>query len=532
MSSTSIRLLPPSGNPVIDLVTNGSHWILDGSRTVTWATSDFFVDGWTDPISGAVLIQKALSKFEEVANIRFRYVGHYNSPEFAPADIVFSGTSFPVVFGIGPQTLAWAYFPNEPLSDGLIARRFGNSNTYPNAAGDVWINMASEAIFYPSYPGSDGFFLLLHEIGHALGLKHPHDDGGTGRPTAAAFGVSEADIQLLTVMSYNEGSPIASWFAGNPGSMMPFDILALQWLYGANNSTRAGSDTYRVEDDGVLESLWDAGGVDLVTAAASRKAWTIDLGIVEDAGHIVGFAVPFNSGVTLKYLFDAESAIGSAFADVISGNALANALIGLAGDDSLDGDAGNDRLFGGPGSDLVLGGLGVDVAVYAGSRSNFSISKVAAGYAVSGVEGFDALSDVERLEFSDKKVAIDLAPSQAATNTVKIIGAAFGASAIAQHPEWVGAGLSLFDNESSTQSVCAMVASMMGLSNAAFVNTVFRTVVGRAPSTSEQALYVGLLQGPGASMSQAQLLELAAASDLNAQAINLVGLQQSGIEYL
>ena len=83
----------------------------------------------------------------------------------------------------------------------------------------------------------------------------------------------------------------------------------------------------------------------------------------------------------------------------------------------MDGDTGNDRLFGGPGSDFVRGGPGVDIAVYAGSRSNFSITKVAAGYAVSGPEGFDALSEVERLEFSDKKVAIDLGPSQAATNT-------------------------------------------------------------------------------------------------------------------
>jgi Ca2+-binding RTX toxin-like protein len=141
-------------------------------------------------------------------------------------------------------------------------------------------------------------------------------------------------------------------------------------------------------------------------------------------------------------------------------------LIGLGGDDRVDGRGGNDRLFGGPGNDIVVGGSDVDVAVYSAGGASFAISnRLPPAYLVSGPDGLDALFDVERLEFSDKKIALDLGPSQAAGNTVRIIGAAFGATAIQEHRDWVGAGLLLFDGGASMQSVCGRVVSMMSLSN-------------------------------------------------------------------
>jgi len=48
----------------------------------------------------------------------------------------------------------------------------------------------------------------------------------------------------------------------------------------------------------------------------------------------------------------------------------------------------------------------------------------------------------------------------------------------------------------------------------------------------ERDFYVGLLVGSGGTMTQAELLVLAANADVNAQNINLVGLQQTGVEFI
>ena len=66
-------------------------------------------------------------------------------------------------------------------------------------------------------PGGEGYQTLLHELGHALGLKHPFEDSIT-LPTSQ-------DNTANTLMSYTEvGGPYSSY--------RPDDIAALMWLYG------------------------------------------------------------------------------------------------------------------------------------------------------------------------------------------------------------------------------------------------------------------------------------------------------------
>lgn len=67
--------------------------------------------------------------------------------------------------------------------------------------------------------GSAGFETLLHEMGHALGLKHPFE--GTPQLSTAQNNTGN------TVMSYTDD--------GNPHSTFsPFDLAALAWLYGGD----------------------------------------------------------------------------------------------------------------------------------------------------------------------------------------------------------------------------------------------------------------------------------------------------------
>jgi hypothetical protein len=62
--------------------------------------------------------------------------------------------------------------------------------------------------------------------------------------------------------------------------------------------------------------------------------------------------------------------------------------------------------------------------------------------------------------------------------------------------------------------------------------TAYENVVGALPSDFERDFYVGLLQGSRGTMTQAELLMFAANSEANAINIDIVGLQQSGVEFV
>ena len=96
---------------------------------------------------------------------------------------------------------------------------------------------------------------------------------------------------------------------------------------------------------------------------------------------------------------------------VLVGTAVADTLIGGAGNDTLNGLGGNDILSGGGGDDILDGDTGVDTAFYSGAKANFTITRTAAGYTIKDNTvggGTDTLTNVERLQFSDKMVALDI----------------------------------------------------------------------------------------------------------------------------
>ncbi|SEQ37115.1 calcium-binding protein [Nitrosomonas ureae] len=213
-------------------------------------------------------------------------------------------------------------------------------------------------------------------------------------------------------------------------------------------------------------------------------------------------------------------------------------IIGTEGSDNLTGtDAdnifkaggGQDIINGDLGDDALDGGSGIDTAVFSAS---FNVYEIISKSTVSGYFGNDLLISIERLQFSDKNLAIDLDVGQSANNTVRIIGAAFGAFTIHEHPEYVTIGLDLFDSGKSVLQATQLAIDAMGnLSNDDFVDTVFFNVVGASASVTEHDFYVSLLEGSGGSFTQAQLLDMAAMTELNADSINLIGLQQTGVEF-
>ena len=386
----------PTGDGLIDATTNGYFWKVDESRTIDIALANGF-DGeyWHEPAQMALWLTTVSEEISYYTNIKFNFSGFYVNPIVAAssgAEITLSADARYLLFN-SSDSWALGFFPNSSV-DAL----------YPGAPGDIYINFKSEANYLPSYElGSQGWFLLLHEMGHALGLKHPHDDGGTGRPTFNSAGFGQMDTDIMTVMSYDDD---AKWnyFSWDPATPMILDVYALQYLYGKNTEVNSGNDTFTLTDDNLYLTIWDPSGADAVDASKSTVGWTIYLpeeSLSNLSDTRAGIAVPtrdWYSSVpqTLRWLAgDYENVIGSGYADTINGNLFANMLYG---------GQGNDTIFGAGGNDFIDGGFGIDTAKYKGTSSSYSITASPGGSGVevlSAAEGQDTLLNVEKIQFTD-----------------------------------------------------------------------------------------------------------------------------------
>jgi hypothetical protein len=83
-------------------------------------------------------------------------------------------------------------------------------------------------------------------------------------------------------------------------------------------------------------------------------------------------------------------------------------LIGSSSNDALNGGVGNDTFYGGTGSNTLNGSGGLNTALYIGSASSYSVTRDGAVTKVTGANINDSLTHIQRLQFADKTVQIEL----------------------------------------------------------------------------------------------------------------------------
>lgn len=358
-TSSELISLEPTGNILLDALTaGGERW---KSATISYSfpdidsfwstdlltgygpTSDHESEPWNSSFEPIFELDQtyfiaALQQWENIANIHFVFVQETSSNV---GDIRIAYTHADI------DAQAWTYLDPDPA--GRLAYN-----------GDIWVEITGTSAEEDWTPGSYSFITIMHEIGHTLGLEHPFEN--------SSFPVS-LDTMSQTIMSYSAiAGDQSSELTFYPTTPMPLDILAIQHLYGQNNSYHSGDDNYFFHDSQTYhETIWDSGGTNDWLGYSGNQDAMIDLR--EGMGSYIGnpvYAMNANAqnwipNIWIAYDTVIENALAGSGNDILMGNEHDNTLSGEAGNDDLDGQEGTDVLFGGMGNDILRAGYGNDV---------------------------------------------------------------------------------------------------------------------------------------------------------------------------
>ena len=221
----------------------------------------------------------------------------------------------------------------------------------------------------------------------------------------------------------------------------------------------------------------------------------------------------------------------------VTGSSYADTLLGGSASDSFTGGAGNDS---------IDGGAGIDTAVSTGIRSHFTLSKTSTGFSLAdtvAAEGIDTLTRIERIKFADAGIALDVGATQAAGQTVLLLGAVLPGSLVfdASKQALLGAAIDLFDQGYSLQTLSGAVTRLPIwdiLTGKATPTTtdiasyLLTNVNGVAPDATTLATAVAALASETDFATQGNFLWHLAESAAGQSHVGLVGLAATGLAYI
>ena len=370
-----------SGSPSIDALWNANHAYWNTSANGGVIPYSFYTNGsgaytgneTVSEVSSLIKnnVRSILSSIESYINVRFVEV----------ADTATSCGVIRYLYSDGRSSAnsaaysfyAYGYYPGDGIGS------------------DVHLN-PNQAASFEEGAGSYGYTALLHETLHTLGLKHSGNYNVGGGTTEGPY-LSPGDDNLTnTVMTYNNGTSDTKYTGSKSVTLMPYDIRALQYLYGARDNN-ANSTTYTFKTvygyavgnqffgsttTELKQSIWDAGGVDTLdfSGLSTASNYRFDL----NPGGILTTQSSYNGSTYYDYSQDSQPTDGipqgpqyatSNFGTTIAYGTVIENLINSHGNDYIIANAANNVFKGYTygiftGNDVIESGSAADVVELAG----------------------------------------------------------------------------------------------------------------------------------------------------------------------
>lgn len=413
----------------------------------------------------------------------------------------------------------------------------------------IALTAGKQYIFTLTSGATDGLTDPLLSLYASNGALVTSNDDTDGLNSAITITAATSGTYYLAASSGPNG--------GGTGSYVLNASLPITDDYGATTSTSGRVVPGGAEVSGQVETTGDADWFAINLTSGQEYTFTLNAGATnglpdpflslygssgtlvtsDDDSHSPNAAITYTATTTGTYFLGASSsprASGSATGSYTLSASLPN----VGGVVVRTGSSSADTITAGASDESIDGGLGIDTIVFSSAYATYSVTAATAGFVVAGAGASpkSTLTNVERLQFSDAKLAIDMGATQSGGEVALLMGAVLGKASLANKP-LIGQLLPYFDAGNTMKDAANVLISSGimtqlagGPSTSAYVNMIYKAVVGEVPTADTTAILASVIDN--GTYSKADFLTVVTGLPLNQTNVDLVGLQQTGLAYL